>query len=83
MRKELIVYVNTNERGETISVASLAVDRKYVIFNMGGNKAIIDVEDLESALAAIKEFNDQNNSKDEIKEAQVSKYMDIEYGNEE
>lgn len=61
MRKELTVYVNTMERGEEFSISSVTKDRKYVIISLGGTvKFTADVEDLEKALATLKEFNAAN-----------------------
>ena len=60
MRKELTVYVNTIEKGEEFSIMSVKQDRGFVIINSGGNKFTANVQELEDALKALKEFNEVN-----------------------
>ena len=60
MRKELTVYVNTIEAGEEFSIMSVKQDRGFVIINSGGNKFTANVQELEDALKALKEFNEAN-----------------------
>ena len=60
MRKELTVYVNTIEKGEEFSIMSVKQDRGFVIINSGVGKFTANVQELEDALKALKEFNDAN-----------------------
>lgn len=60
MRKELTVYVNMIEKGEEFSISSVTKDRNYIIINSGGAKFTANVEDLQNALKALKEFNEAN-----------------------
>lgn len=68
MRKELTVYVNTIEMGEEFSISSVTQDRNYIIINSGGAKFTANVEDLQKALTALKEFNEENVGKSEVDE---------------
>lgn len=60
MRKELTVYVNTIEKGEEFSIMSVKQDRGFVIINSGAGKFTANVQELEDALKALKEFNEAN-----------------------
>jgi hypothetical protein len=82
MRKELTVYVNTNERGVEIAVSSLATNRKFILVNTGATKFAMDVEELKQALAALEEFREDQGNSSAI-EPEVAGYMNIEYGGEE
>ena len=77
MRKEIIVYVNTNERGEEISVSSLRNDRSYVIMNVAGVKVAVSVQELETALQVLKDFNAENSGNEA---APLPTYNEITYG---
>ena len=82
MRKELTVYVNTNERGVEISVSSLASNRKFILVNTGSTKFTMDVSELKQALQALEEFNEGQGNSSAV-EAEVAGYMNIEYGAED
>lgn len=60
MRKELTVYVSTIEKGEEFSIMSVKQDRNFVIINSGSGKFTANVQELEEALKALKEFNEAN-----------------------
>lgn len=82
MRKELLVYVNTNERGQEISVASLAADRNYVVINTSTGKVGVAVKELKAALEAISVFNAENNTSEEKEVEQLPVFGEIVYGEE-
>ena len=83
MRKELLVYVDTAERGETLSVAAIATNREFVVLNSTAGRMTASVKELIEALNTIREFDKTNNptTVDPPTEAQMS--FDVEYTNEE
>lgn len=62
MRKELLVYVPTIEKGEEISVTSVSSNRSYVLINTSNGKVTANRAELLSALQEIEEFDKVNNS---------------------
>jgi hypothetical protein len=83
MRKELLVYVDTAERGETVSVTAIANNRAFVTLNTPAGKTTVSIKDMIDALNEILAFDKLNNSSttDQPVEAQIS--FDVEYINEE
>lgn len=63
MRKELLVFVETIEAGEEISVASVSTDRSFVILSSAGGKFTANLKELKAALEEIEKFNGENNTK--------------------
>lgn len=83
MRKELIVFVNTLEKGEEVSVSSVASNRKFVILTSPtGQKFTASVEELSQALIELNSFNSGDTvTKGNSEEVQaVSEFLDVEYG---
>lgn len=80
MRKELIVYVSTTERGEEISVTAVAKNRDFVLINMPSGKFTANRVELIEALNAIEAFDKVNNT-EQAPPVEVSG-NDIEYGDE-
>jgi len=82
MRKELLVYVDTAERGETVSVTAIANNRAFVTLNTPAGKTTVSIKDMIDALNEILAFDKLNNSTvDPPTEVQTS--FDVEYINEE
>ena len=61
MRKELLVYVPTIEKGEEISVTAVSSNRSYVLINTPNGKVTANREELLSSLLSIEEFDKANN----------------------
>ena len=82
MRKELLVYVDTAERGETLSVTAIANNRAFVTLNTPAGKTTASIKDMIDALNEILAFDKLNNSTvDPPTETQIT--FDVEYINEE
>lgn len=77
MRKELIVYVATMERGNEFSVASVASDRNFVVINNGNGKFTASVKELRAALLALEDFDTEHNV-EQIPAIPVQ--FEVEYG---
>ncbi len=84
MRKELLVYVNTTERGSEISVTALSNNREFVLINTPSGKVTANRNELIEALKAIEDFDSINNrdvGEPPILVAALSG-NDVEYGDE-
>ena len=82
MRKELLVYLDTAERGETLSVTAIANNRAFVTLNTPAGKTTASIKDMIDALNEILAFDKLNNSTtDPPTETQTT--FDVEYINEE
>lgn len=79
MRKELLVYVNTGERGEEIGITSVSKNRSLVLFNTPLGKVTVVRSELIEALSAIEEFDKTNNG-EIVESVTVSNVIDVEYG---
>ena len=73
MRKELLVYVPTIEKGEEISVTSVSSNRSYVLINTPSGKVTANRLELLTALQEIEEFDKINNP------TGVTLNFDVEY----
>ena len=83
MRKELLVYVPTFEKGTEISVTSVSNDRSFVIINTPNGKVTANREELVLALLALEEFDKEHNSiLVEAKVLPISILEDVTYGDE-
>lgn len=86
MRKELIIFVNTLEKGEEISVSSVAVNRKFVILTTAtGHKFTASSSELLEALAELNSFNQGEAISNNVlaivpNDPQIPLFEDIEYG---
>lgn len=81
MRKELLVYVPTFEKGEEISVTSVAINRSFVLINTPNGRVTANREELLNALLEIEVFDKIHNSKEENLVALniVPQILDVEY----
>jgi hypothetical protein len=82
MRKELLVYVDTAERGETLSVTAIANNRNFVTLNTPAGKTTASIKDMIDALNEILAFDKLNNSTADPPN-EVPAQLDFEYTNEE
>lgn len=57
MRKELVCYLSTTEKGVDINVRSLGSDKEGVLFTTELGKFAVKMSDLVEALTALKEFD--------------------------
>lgn len=80
MRKELLVFVDSGERGEEVSITSVVKNRDFVLINSGVGKFTISRSQLKEALAAIEEFDSTNESQQLPLIPNI--LVDVEYGNE-
>lgn len=85
MRKELLVYVSTTERGEEISITSVSKNRLYVLINTIGGKVTANRSELLLALQSIEEFDKINNTNvvDLNLVPEIPVIEDVEYVDEE
>lgn len=85
MRKELLVYVNTGELNEEISLTSVARKRSLVLITTSsGNKFTANKEELLEALKAITEFDAQTNSSTDDKPTEIEiNTLEVSYGEEQ
>ena len=82
MRKELLVYVPTFEKGTEISITSVSNDRAFVIINTPSGKITANRIELISALKEIEEFDLANNQV-ESKVIPLVIVDEVTYGDEE
>lgn len=84
MRKELLVYVNTTERGSEISVTALSNNRDFVLINTPSGKVTANRQELIDALKAIEEFDSVNNKEagEQLILVAAVSGNDVEYGDE-
>ena len=57
MRKELVCYLSTTEKGVDVNVRSLGSDKAGVLFTTELGKFAVKMADLVEALTALKEFD--------------------------
>lgn len=62
MRKELLVYVNSGEQDEEVSVRSVSTNRDLVIITNSVGKFTANRSELMSALKEIEAFDNLNNT---------------------
>ena len=77
MRKELIVYVQTMERGEEFSVSSVATDRSFVRISAAGGKFTASVKELREALKSLEDFDTEHNV---VEIPATPTQFEVEYG---
>lgn len=84
MRKELLVYVNTTERGSEISLTALSNNRDFVLINSPTGKFTANRQELIEALKAIEEFDSVNNvtPTDPLLLLVANVQEEVEYGEE-
>lgn len=82
MRKELLVFVDTMERGEEISVSSVTKDRSYVIISTPTGKVSASKDQLRKALDELDSFYSSEDSSS-VPVVEQSSFMEVSYGDEE
>lgn len=82
MRKELLVFVDTGEQGEEISVVAVSNNRNLVLFGTPVGKFTVSREQLKAALKAIEDFDGINNTNVQPTLASVLDFETVEYGDE-
>jgi hypothetical protein len=73
MRKELVVYVNTNEEGEEVKVQRVANDDTFILLTAGNNRLVLNVAELMEAIGAIGHYSVLFDQEKTIREARASK----------
>ena len=61
MRKELLVYVDTAESGESLSASAIASNRDFVVLKSTSGRLTANVKELIEALNVILQFDKENN----------------------
>ena len=82
MRKEIILYVDTGEQNEEVSIVSVAKNRGLLLLSTpSGQKFTVNKEQLLEAINVITEFDKGNNVSKEVvsKEPEINT-MEVEYG---
>ncbi len=84
MRKELLVYIPTAEKGEEIAITALTQNRNFVLLSTAFGKVTANRKDLIYALKEIEEFDSINNAETTEVAAPLlfSIPEEIEYGEE-
>jgi len=58
MKKELVVFVNSNEEGEAIRISRVDDGtNRYMLLSLGNNRMVVDVEELMDGLGAIGHYS--------------------------
>ena len=73
MRKELVVYVNTNEEGEEVKVQRVANDDAFILLTAGNNRLVLNVAELVEAIGAIGHYSVMFDEEKRIREARATK----------
>lgn len=57
MRKELTVYVSSNEEGEEIKVSRLNTEPEFILLTLGMNRMVVNIAELMEAVGAIGHYS--------------------------
>jgi hypothetical protein len=71
MRKELLVYIKTNEEGEEVKVQRVTDDPNFFLFTLGANRMVIDINELMDAVGAISHYSTLFDQETMIREARA------------
>jgi len=71
MRKELLVFISTNEPGEEVKVQRVADDPNFYLFTLGTNRMVLDVNELMEAIGSISQYSAVFDQETMIKEARA------------
>ena len=71
MRKELLVYIKTNEEGEEVRVQRVADDPNFFLFTLGANRMVMDINELMDAVGAISHYSTLFDQETMIREARA------------
>jgi hypothetical protein len=72
MRKELVVYVNTNEEGEEVKVQRVADNDEFILLTAGVNRLVLNVNELMEAVGAIGHYSVLFDQEKRIREARAT-----------
>lgn len=72
MRKELVVYVNTNEEGEEVKVQRVADNDEFILLTAGVNRLVLNVAELMEAVGAIGHYSVLFDQEKRIREARAN-----------
>ena len=72
MRKELVVYVSTNEEGEEVKVQRVADNDEFVLLTAGVNRLVLNVNELMEAVGAIGHYSTLFDQEKRIREARAN-----------
>lgn len=57
MRKELTVFIQTNEEGEEIKVSRVTTEPGFMLLTLGQNRMVVNVEELIEAIQSIGHYS--------------------------
>lgn len=57
MRKELLVYIATNEEGEECKVQRVAADTDFFLFTLGQQRMVLNIHELMEAVSSIDRYS--------------------------
>lgn len=77
MRKELVVYVNTNEEGEEVKVQRVADDDNFILLTAGVNRLVLNVNELMEAVGAIGHYSVLFDQEKRIREARAAATLNV------
>lgn len=72
MRKELVVYVNTNEEGEEVKVQRVADNDEFILLTAGVNRLVLNVNELMEAVGAIGHYSMLFDQEKRIRDARAA-----------
>lgn len=71
MRKELLVYISTNEEGEECKVQRVAADPNFFLFTLGQQRMVLDINELMEAVSSIDRYSTLFDQEQMIKDARA------------
>jgi len=72
MKKELIVYINSNEEGEEVRVSRVAGEGQFTLLTLGSSRIVVDTNELMEAVGAIGHYAALFDQEEKIKAARVN-----------
>lgn len=77
MRKELVVYVNTNEEGEEVKVQRVTENEEFILLTAGVNRLVLNVAELMEAVGAIGHYSVLFDQEKRIREARAAATLNV------
>jgi hypothetical protein len=77
MRKELVVYVNTNEEGEEVKVQRVADNDEFILLTVGVNRMVLNVNELMEAIGSIGHYSVLFDQEKIIREARLANKITV------
>lgn len=72
MRKELTVYISTNEENEEVKVMRVKDDPQFYLLTLGQNRMVVNVAELMDAIGAIDHYSALFDQEQAMREARAA-----------